>query len=45
MVKKIKIISIAAFVVICVLIVKKVFDSNIQTIEDFQKLMQGCRTG
>lgn len=41
MVKKIKIISIAAFAVICVLIVKKVFDSNIQTIEDFQNLMQG----
>lgn len=41
MVKKIKIISIIAFVVLGALLVKSVFNANVQSIEDFQNLMQG----
>lgn len=41
MVKKIKIISIVAFIAIFIFLVKKIFAENIQSIEDFKILMQG----
>lgn len=41
MVKKIKVISIAAILLLGMLLVKKVLTSNITNIEDFQMLMKG----
>ncbi len=40
MIKKIKVISIAVFIIICTLFVKKVFNSNLSSMEDFQNLMK-----
>lgn len=40
-IKIIKIISITVFLAICILLVKKLFDSNISSIEEFQVLMKG----
>lgn len=39
-IKKIRIISITSFVVMSILLVKKLFDSNISSIEEFQILMK-----
>lgn len=40
MVKKAKMISVIAFICLCTLLIKKVFTSNISSIEDFQTLMK-----
>lgn len=40
-VKRIKIISITVFAAICILLVKKLFDNKISSIEEFQVLMKG----
>jgi len=39
--KKIKVISITVFIALCMLLAKKVFASNITSVEDFQILMKG----
>lgn len=39
--KKIKVISITVFIALCMLLAKKVFASNITSVEDFQVLMKG----
>lgn len=44
MVKKIKIITIAIFIAMMVLLVKMVFESNITSVEDFQAIMKGYGT-
>lgn len=41
MVKKIKVISITALIVLCLTIIKKIFASNISSIEDYKTFMQG----
>lgn len=41
MVKKIKVISIALFIILCMLLVKKIFVSNVSSVEEFQMLMKG----
>lgn len=40
MVKKIKVISISAFIVLGLFFIKKIFTSNISSIEDFQIFMK-----
>jgi len=40
-VKRIKVISIAVVLFLGMILVKKVFTSNIESIEDFQRMMQG----
>lgn len=41
MIKKIKVITILSFLIIFLLLMKKIFSSNISSVEDFQNLMVG----
>ena len=41
MVKRIKIISIAVFILIGLIFIRKIFSANLSSVRDFQELMKG----